>query len=282
MRDKERASDPARFSELGFVVVPSFFTHSDLRVIAKRVNAIVSAPAHAGMNRPADDRYPLRWDDEIVAFVLGSARHRDLLDALLRPADLKWLSGCVAVKRARMPAEAWHQEWWCWDHPLSFQPRTAQITLLCYLTDTTPQNGALRVLPTSHHRSFPIHRMLAETADIQSGGAAMDVPEQVTLAVQAGDAVVLDSRLLRGAHANETLTRRDCISLSFALDWQGLPPEIKAHLSGSTALPSAKETKQSAGSGYADLLAAFDAGAVSVSINRRPPPEFAMQAKPGL
>jgi ectoine hydroxylase-related dioxygenase (phytanoyl-CoA dioxygenase family) len=87
------------------------------------------------------------------------------------------------------------------------------LATLCYLTATSVQNGALRVLPGTHHKSAPIHAHLpeahtefAETLD-PSHMALSDQPGQVTLSLRAGDAVVMDYRLLHGTQANESATR---------------------------------------------------------------------------
>ena len=99
-------------------------------------------------------------------------------------------------------SEKRHQDWWCWDHAVSYRREAPQIAALCNLADTTAHNGALRVLPGSHLRSAPIHASLPEAHGqaaeyLEPGHVAMkDLPDQVTLGVRAGDAVVTDYRLL--------------------------------------------------------------------------------------
>jgi hypothetical protein len=31
------------------------------------------------------------------------------------------ISGYLSVKEPRTGALDWHQDWWCWDHPVSFE-----------------------------------------------------------------------------------------------------------------------------------------------------------------
>ena len=99
----------------------------------------------------------------------------------------------------------WHQDWWCWDHPLTYRRMAPQIAVLCYLADTNAQNGALRVLRGSHLKSAPIHAVLPEAHGHSAEGlepghiALSDLPGQVTLCLRAGDAVVIDYRLLHTA-----------------------------------------------------------------------------------
>jgi hypothetical protein len=129
--------------------------------------------------------------------------------------------------------------------PSSHVPaRPPQIAVLCYLCDTTAETGALRILPGSHAASVPLHRILPEahsdeSAGLDPGNAAMtDQPDQITLALRAGDAVVTDYRLLHGTHANAGDRRRDCVLLSFTPHWNELPADTRGHLIRHPALPA--------------------------------------------
>src|SRR5262249_36631084 len=141
----------------------------------------------------------------------------------------------------------WHQDWWCWDHPISFELAAPQTAVLCYLDDTNERSGALRVFSGSHHASTPIHSELPAADDVDASGLPADhpamgnFPGQRTLSVHAGDAVALDYRLLHGTHANDGPRRRDCILLSFIPHWAGLPPDLKAHLVMHAAQPGTDE-----------------------------------------
>jgi len=65
-------------------------------------------------------------------------------------------------------------------------------------------SGALRVLSGWQHASTPIHSELPAPDDVDASGLPADYPAmghfpgQRTLSVRAGDAVVLDYRLLHG------------------------------------------------------------------------------------
>jgi hypothetical protein len=125
----------------GYTVLPGWL--SDVAAACAAAGAVAAVPA---CTRENNTLLPLRWSDELVGLLLA---HTGALD--------------------------WHQDWWCWDHPASYEPATAQVALLVYLSDTDEATGALRVQPGSHH-----------------GRAS----EPVTLSLGAGDAVVLDYRLL--------------------------------------------------------------------------------------
>jgi hypothetical protein len=64
-----------------------------------------------------------------------------------------------------------------------------------------------------------------------------------TLALEAGDAVLIDYRLLHGTHPNRGPVRRDCLILNFAPAWRFLPSDVRAHLIRHPALPGAGEAR---------------------------------------
>eukprot|EP01052_Picozoa_sp_SAG31_P016961 SAG31_NODE_1142_length_9696_cov_3.874232_15_plen_303_part_00 len=116
-----------------------------------------------------------------------------------------------------------------WDrHELSRQPDPAQIFAMVYLTDTTVENGCLRVLPGSHRQRLPIHDALAALqADGKGpshGSWETQAPweeeghgsplfskcdghevEPVDVQVQAGQLVLGDARVLHCTHPNKSL-----------------------------------------------------------------------------
>ena len=60
--------------------------------------------------------------------------------------DTRFSSGYIISKPKNSPALFWHQDWWGWDHPLSFTDQIAQVFVMIYLQDTNNKNGCLRVI----------------------------------------------------------------------------------------------------------------------------------------
>ena len=54
--------------------------------------------------------------------------------------DTRFSSGYIISKPNYSPALFWHQDWWGWDHPLSYTVQIAQVFVMIYLQDTHPQN----------------------------------------------------------------------------------------------------------------------------------------------
>lgn len=256
----------------GYAVLSQFIPSSEIPTLRALVEARLTQPVDASCVRPHNTLVPLRWNDPLVEQIL--AQNLQPLREVTRARDLRWISGYISIKDPHSPPLWWHQDWWCWDHPISFQIDPAQVAVLCYLTETTPENGALRVLPGTHHRSAPIHAVLPEAHaramhDLPDDHVVLqDQPGQVTLSLQLGDAVVADYRLLHGTHANRSNRRRDCIVLNFTPSWDRLPDDIRGHLIQHTALPAPGERAAS------PYLPAFQGERRDLRLNRNAPTHF--------
>jgi hypothetical protein len=269
------------FVREGFVVLKEFLNKAEVPEVQAAVASLLSSPRESACERPHNTLLPLRWNDSIVHSLLTSERRLQLLSDSVGADDLKWISGYVSIKEAHSPPLWWHQDWWCWDHAVSYRRPAPQIATLCYLTKTNSHNGALRVLPCSHVKSTPIHAVLPEAHGraAESIGpehiAMSDLPDQATLSLGAGDAVVIDYRLLHGTHGNASDAKRNSILLSFTPSWQGLPHDIRAHLIDHPAQPSADEIAQIPPT-IAKVLPAFNGERRSLPLNRNAPSTFAI------
>jgi hypothetical protein len=272
-------ADPASFRRDGYVILKRFLKPPELEALRADVDAVLAEPLPPGCERPHNTLAPLRWNDRIVNQVLSSELRRTALTEAVAADDLRWISAYISIKPARSAALWWHQDWWCWDHPASYQRATSQVAVLCYLDETTAQNAALRVLPGTHHRSVALHAALPEAHTREAGDlgpddpAMRDHPEQVTLDVQAGDAVVTDYRLLHGTHPNTSSERRDCLLLTFTPSWRHLPTDIRAHLIRHPALPTSAE-QPAGGSWPLGLLPSYAGQPRDLRLNRVAPSEF--------
>jgi ectoine hydroxylase-related dioxygenase (phytanoyl-CoA dioxygenase family) len=153
-------------------------------------------------------------------------------------------------KPAFGPLLYWHQDYTSWNSPAAATPWPTRIFLSYYLTDTTRENGCLRVIPGTHVKRHKLHDILpdAHEAEMQaiddlSHPAFADYPEAVDVPLKAGDLVIADARVMHGAWPNKTDQRR---TLSLAWHnvftfpqppswWTGPIPEVVKN-----ADPSAK------------------------------------------
>ncbi|MBD0288354.1 MAG: phytanoyl-CoA dioxygenase family protein [Flavisolibacter sp.] len=263
----------------GFFVFKNFLHKNEILTIQSQVDTIVASGRDSGCVRPNNTLIALRWNDLLVELFLKSEYRIRLLKEAVAAHDLKWISGYISIKDAYSPPLWWHQDWWCWQHNVSFKKATSQIALMCYLDSTNEQNGALRVLPRSHHKTTALHAFLPEAhTDLsnqikQEHIAMSDHKEQITLNLNPGDAVAIDYRLLHGTHENATANRRDCVMLTFTPSWKELPNDIKGHLINHHALPFSDELPVQTVY-QKELLPTFDGMRKDLNINRIPPIEF--------
>ena len=220
---------------MDFALLPGWLPPAALPAVRAAAAALDAAPA---CPRENNTLLPLRWDDDLVELLLADPARVEALRRATGATDLRWISGYLSVKEPRTGALDWHQDWWCWDHPVSFEAPAAQIALLVYLSDTDEHSGALR---------------------FRSG----------TVAARAGDAVALDYRTEHGTHPNDAGHRRDAVLLSFAPHWAALPADIRGHLIGHLALPTAGEDPS--GRAVGPLLPHFDGPRADLPLNRTPP-----------
>src|SRR3546814_9360092 len=85
------------------------------------------------------------------------------------------------------------------------------------LTDTTRENGCLRVILGSHRHDHPLHHLeAAHSAELQGvlnpdNPAFAAHPDEVAVPVPAGDVLVVDARLIHSAYGNATGHERPLI-----------------------------------------------------------------------
>ena len=129
------------------------------------------------------------------------------------------------------PALYWHQDWMQWNDPMSCSPWPQIIFVSYYLSDTSRENGCLKIIPGTHLKRIPLHDQLVPAHEqgarfIAEDHPTMfsDHPDQVEVCVKAGDLVLADARVLHSAHRNLTDERRTLV-----LAWHRRPDTVPAY-----------------------------------------------------
>ncbi|MEO2046361.1 MAG: phytanoyl-CoA dioxygenase family protein [Pirellulales bacterium] len=222
--------------EDGYCVVENVLSSDFLARLRVVTDTMIDAvpTEEARIRRSTGSMISVSQDVELVDLIA----HSTALDALksMGLEDCRFQSGYVISKPPGGPRLFWHFDWGGWSHPISFKKRPAQIFLMYYLTDTSPHNGCLRVIPGSHLHENPLHSLLAQAhtedldqADDLSRIEFQTYADEIDLPVHAGDLVLGDSRLLHAAHANQSSHRRTVITLWFQPFYAELPEEIKSY-----------------------------------------------------
>lgn len=204
------------------------------------------------------------------------SRHPSRIDRVKRTVgaeSLRWISGYHIDKGPHSSGLEWHQDWWAWDHRMSYSRLAVQVALLCYLQPTTTRNGALRVLPGSHlARPYSIDD-LPDAHDPRSDQLSRDNPAmraydgEVTVECDAGDAVIFDYRLLHSTHPNHAAQARKAVHWSFTPNWNEVPADLQSHLSQH---PCLQVDESALSSRVRDILPRYSGDVHYVEVNRRP------------
>lgn len=175
--------------------------------------------------------------------------------------------GYLISKPPHSPRLFWHYDWFAWKERRSHDPEPLQVALMYYLTDTTRANGCLRVIPGSHIHHNELHDLLAEPhskslAAVEDPGnpAFGDRPDEVDVAVDAGDLLVVDARLLHASHANTTDQPRTMLTLWYQPDLDSLPPAIQAQMAAKAHV-APDDWPQEARDKWHSILVSYEGGA---------------------
>ena len=160
-----------------------------------------------------------------------------ILEALARLGfhDPKFGHGRVISKPPHSPPLFWHEDGRFWNDPVSYTPVPIQAFLMFYLTDTTPENGCLRVVPGSHLKRHALHDLVPETHTVENrryrdpeNPAFAHFDDEVDVPLRAGDFVIGYGTLFHASHANNSDTRRTCLTMWYYPAFPDLPERTRA------------------------------------------------------
>lgn len=193
--------------------------------------------------------------------------------------DPRWLSAYLISKPPHSPPLWWHQDWWAWDEPVSHAPFPPQMFIMYYLSDVDQRNGALRVIPGSHRIDHPLARVLPDAHGREIGEQGLESPahrrqpDEITVSLGAGSAVLGDVRLLHATHPNTSSARRTCLTLWYLPMWRHLPESVRSSVVGHPALPPRgwwKQSEHGIDDRVARLLPRYDGSAAPATYRRNP------------
>lgn len=234
VKEKEQ-STRTQLIEEGFCIIPNVLSAEFVQELREVTDGLIAqmTAEDARVQRSTGSMIPVVKDQRLARLIA----HPKALDEIkaLGFDDVKFQSGYIISKPPKSPRLFWHFDWGFWDHPMSYDKFPAQLFLMYYLTDTTRENGCLRVIPRSHLEENPLRTELANAHSAQLT-EAKDLtrvefklrPDEVEVKVKAGDLVVGDSRILHAAHANESGNRRTVITLWFHPNFTELPEGMRA------------------------------------------------------
>ena len=229
-------ADSLQLETQGFCVVEGLLEQALIDRLRRQSETILShlPKEHRERNRSQGSLVPMA-DHPDFAEIIGHPSLRRTF-AGLGFEDPRFSSGYLISKPPSGPPLFWHQDWWGWDDDMSYTDDIAQVFVMIYLTDTSPDNGCLRVIPGTHRRYHPLHDAPAAHGEALSRVDDPDHPlfgsidGEVAVPVKAGDVVIGDARILHAAHANKTESERSLLTLWYHPNYRQLPAALRARI----------------------------------------------------
>ena len=191
------------FNDMGYYAPIRALTTDEAADLRNRLESFESSNSGltAGLrNKP---HLLFTWLDELV-------RHSGVLDAVeqvIGPNILVWGSSFF-IKEPRNPSfVSWHQDSTYW----GLEPPDI-VTAWVALSESTHENGAMRIIPGSHKLDQAPHRDTFAANNLLSRGqeimVEMDESKAVELPLQPGEMSLHHVRLIHGSEPNPSIKRR--------------------------------------------------------------------------
>ena len=237
---KERNGMREQFDRDGFYVFENILDAAEVdgmnalsdRVLAKQ------EPEHFAGNRTTGSMVMIDW--------AMAAEQLELAELIANPRAIaalgqlgfhspKFGHGRIISKPPNSPHLFWHEDGRFWDDPVSYTAQPIQAFLMYYLTDTTAENGCLRVIPGSHLKRHALHDLIApsHTEELKTfadpdAAEFSQVDDEVDVPVKAGDLVMGYGSLLHASHANRSDQRRTVLTMWYYPAFVDLPERTQA------------------------------------------------------
>ncbi len=149
--------------------------------------------------------------------------------------DPKFGHGRIISKPPNSPRLFWHEDGRFWNDPISYTTQPIQCFIMYYLTDTSVDNGCLRVIPGSHRKRHKLHNLACEKHhnDLKTFANPEDIQFQdaegeIDVPLKSGDAVLGYANLFHASHSNNSDEKRTVLTMWYYPDFVNLPERTQA------------------------------------------------------
>jgi hypothetical protein len=207
-----RAEQIRYFEVEGYVVFPSIMKPDTIaRIKSELADAEMSPTSYSEFQTRADTQP--QWQSQAVAELIGYPPMIEFLTDLLGPA-IVFTRGFFQRTLPGSPGISMHTDGQPHGSNLfgyeGSCPRLVRV--LYYLDDLTPQRAPFRLIPRSH---------ISFHADASPYVRYKSHPEEITLVVPAGSAVVVPSLVIHASHPNKDAQPRELLQLGYRPAWAG-------------------------------------------------------------
>lgn len=207
-----RARQVRNFEVEGYAVFPSILTAEIIARIKSELAAAEMSHTSYSENQTRSVTQP-QWLSRAVAELIGYPPMIDFLTDLMGP-DIVFTRGFFQRTRPGSPGISMHTDGQPHGSNLfgyeGSCPRLLRV--LYYLDELTAERAPFRLIPRSH---LSFHAQASPYARYKSH------PEEITLVVPAGTAVVIPSLLMHGSHPNKDPRPRELVQLGYRPAWAG-------------------------------------------------------------
>ena len=147
----------------------------------------------------------------------------DYVEELIGPDFYMWASNFFIKEPKTHETVGWHQDSFYW--PL--EP-IKSCTVWIAFTDTSPENGAMQVIPATHKGGLAKHDRSETTESVltlELSNEKVDTGKSVDICLQPGEISIHDDKLIHGSPANPSNRPRIGLTARYS------PCEVKCDLS---------------------------------------------------
>jgi ectoine hydroxylase-related dioxygenase (phytanoyl-CoA dioxygenase family) len=207
-----RAQQIRNFEVEGYIVFPSILNPDTIARIKRELAEAEMSHTSYSVNQTRSVTQP-QWLSRAVAKLIGYPPMIDFLSALMGP-DIVFTRGFFQRTLPGSPGISMHTDGQPHGSNLfgyeGSCPRLLRV--LYYLDELTTERAPFRLIPRSH---------LSFHAEASPYARYKWHPEEITLVVPAGTAVVVPSTLMHGSHPNKDARPRELVQLGYRPAWAG-------------------------------------------------------------
>ena len=190
---------PAAFENDGYVIVRGAIDADLAREAQAHVHWLLQR--NPGV-RPEQLHHHLAIQDPFWIRLVSDSRLVDIAEQFVGPDVALFATHYICKPPKEGQPVLWHQDGSYW--PLD--PMEV-VTLWLAVSDSTPENGCMRVIPGTHRKPLEDHRQRADVASVLGSSldpAHVDESKAIDVVLRAGDVSIHHPNLFHGSDANRS------------------------------------------------------------------------------
>jgi len=200
------------FEVEGYVVLPEVIPPEQLERLKTELADVPMKHKDYSVHQTVSDAPP-QWQSLAVAELIANPPVIEFLHALMGD-DIVYTLGAFQRTHQGSPGISMHTDGQPFGSSIfTFEGSSPRLVrVLYYLQDLTPERAPFRLVPRSH---------LSFHADANPYLRYKSHPEEITLCVKAGSAILLPKDLFHGTHPNKDPQARELIQFGYRPAWAG-------------------------------------------------------------